>query len=204
MAASPLHGLPWINNLTPIMETWAADMHSRASAVLILFIPDDDPAAAARIVFTRRSTLVRTHKGQIGFPGGRREETDASPVSTALRECQEEIGLAADQVELIGCLPPLPGLDQRSIVPVVGISRVLLSAFDASPDEVAELFALPWPLFTTLSMQNLSFNVFGRWRETPYFPASGYHVWGLTAWILKQAELREEQVKIVKIYDSDT
>jgi 8-oxo-dGTP pyrophosphatase MutT (NUDIX family) len=192
MADYPFQGLPSINNLVPTMETWTADMHARASAVLMLFIPDDDPLAPARIVFTRRSTQVRTHKGQIGFPGGRREASDANPVVTALRECQEEIGLAADQVKLIGCLPPLPGLDRRSIVPVIGMSRVQLSAFAASPDEVAELFALPWPLFTSLAMQNLRFNVFGRWRETPYFPAAGYHVWGLTAWILKQAELRAE------------
>jgi 8-oxo-dGTP pyrophosphatase MutT (NUDIX family) len=156
----------------------------------MLFIPDPDPDAPARIVFTRRSTLVRTHKGQIGFPGGRREEADLSPVVTALRETEEEIGLIPAAVEVLGMLPPMPSLDRRPVIPIVGFSQVDLATLASNADEVAELFALPWPLFTTMAMQNLRFNVFGRWRETPYFPASGYHVWGLTAWILKTAALR--------------
>ncbi len=164
-------------------------MHARASAVLLLFIPGESSHDAPRIVFTRRSTLVRTHKGQIGFPGGRREESDTDPVVTALREASEEIGLAPDQVEVLGCLPTLPGLDRRSIVPIVGMSSVNLEALEANADEVAELFALPWTLFVAATAQNLRFNVFGRWRETPYFPALGYHIWGLTAWILQQAQL---------------
>ncbi len=61
--------MPHISHLQPALDHWPATMHSRASAVLMLFIPDPDPDAPARIVFTRRSTLVRTHKGQIGFPG---------------------------------------------------------------------------------------------------------------------------------------
>lgn len=182
--------MPQISHLQPALDHWPATMHSRASAVLMLFIPDPEPDAPARIVFTRRSTLVRTHKGQIGFPGGRREETDDSPIITALRETQEEIGLEPTAVEVLGMLPALPSLDRRSVVPIVGFSQVDLATLASNADEVAELFALPWPYFTPEAMQNLRFNVFGRWRETPYFPASGYHVWGLTAWMLKSAALR--------------
>ncbi|HYX34157.1 MAG TPA: CoA pyrophosphatase [Oligoflexus sp.] len=181
--------MPRLRHLEPVLDHWPAVMHSRASAVLMLFIPDRDPGAPARIVFTRRSTLVRTHKGQIGFPGGRREATDASPVVTALRETHEEIGLPPGAVEVLGMLPPLPSLDRRSVIPIVGFSQVDLATLAANADEVAELFALPWPSFTPEVMQNLRFNVFGCWRETPYFPASGYHVWGLTAWMLKTAAL---------------
>lgn len=182
--------MPGFRQLQPVLDHWPRDMHSRASAVLMLFIPDPDPTAPARIVFTRRSTLVRTHKGQIGFPGGRREEGDISPVATALRETYEEIGLPPEAVEVLGMLPPLPSLDRRAVIPIVGTSAVDLPQLVANADEVAELFALPWLLFSTEAMQSLRFNVFGRWRETPYFPAAGYHVWGLTAWILKNAELR--------------
>lgn len=182
--------MPQISHLQPALDHWPATMHSRASAVLMLFIPDPEPDAPARIVFTRRSTLVRTHKGQIGFPGGRREEVDASPIVTALRETHEEIGLPPEAVEVLGMLPVLPSLDRRSVVPIVGYSHVDLTTLASNADEVAELFALPWPDFTPEAMQNLRFNVFGLWRETPYFPASGYHVWGLTAWMLKNAALR--------------
>lgn len=182
--------MPGLSHLQPALDHWPVPMHSRASAVLMLFIPDLVPNSPARIVFTRRSTLVRTHKGQIGFPGGRREETDASPVATALRETHEEIGLPPEAVEVLGMLPALPGMDRRSVVPIVGFSRVDLLTLAANADEVAELFALPWPLFSPAAMHNLRFNVFGCWRETPYFPASGYHIWGLTAWILKNAELQ--------------
>ncbi len=181
--------MPYISHLQPALDHWPATMHSRASAVLMLFIPDPDPDAPARIVFTRRSTLVRTHKGQIGFPGGRREENDSSPIVTALRETHEEIGLEPAAVEVLGMLPALPSLDRRSVVPIVGYSHVDLASLASNADEVAELFALPWPFFAPEAMQNLRFNVFGRWRETPYFPASGYHVWGLTAWMLKSAAL---------------
>ncbi len=181
--------MPHINHLQPALDHWPVTMHSRASAVLMLFIPDPEPNAPARIVFTRRSTLVRTHKGQIGFPGGRREESDNSPIVTALRETHEEIGLEPTAVEVLGRLPALPSLDRRSVVPIVGYSHVDLATLASNADEVAELFALPWPYFTPEAMQNLRFNVFGRWRETPYFPASGYHVWGLTAWMLKSAAL---------------
>jgi 8-oxo-dGTP pyrophosphatase MutT (NUDIX family) len=182
--------MPQFHQLRPAAERWSEDAHSRASAVLMLFIPDAHGQAPAHIVFTRRSTLVRTHKGQIGFPGGRREESDSSPVKTALREAEEEIGVQASSVEVLGALPVLPGLDRRSVVPIVGFSRVGLGSLAANADEVAEIFALPWPLFAHEAMENLRFNVFGRWRETPYFSASGYHVWGLTAWILKTADLR--------------
>jgi 8-oxo-dGTP pyrophosphatase MutT (NUDIX family) len=182
--------MPHISHLQPALDHWPAYMHSRASAVLMLFIPDPEPNAPARIVFTRRSTLVRTHKGQIGFPGGRREEGDTSPIITALRETHEEIGLPPEAVEVLGMLPTLPSLDRRSVVPIVGYSHVDLTTLASNEDEVAELFALPWPSLSPESLQNLRFNVFGLWRETPYFPASGYHVWGLTAWMLKTAALR--------------
>jgi 8-oxo-dGTP pyrophosphatase MutT (NUDIX family) len=109
---------------------------------------------------------------------------------TALRETHEEIGLPPEAVEVLGMLPVLPSLDRRSVVPIVGYSHVDLASLASNADEVAELFALPWPYFTPEAMQNLRFNVFGLWRETPYFPASGYHVWGLTAWMLKNAALR--------------
>jgi 8-oxo-dGTP pyrophosphatase MutT (NUDIX family) len=181
--------MPRVSHLQPALDRWPAEMHSRASAVLMLFIPDSDPQAPARIVFTRRSTLVRTHKGQIGFPGGRREAGDISPVATALRETHEEIGLHPEAVEVLGMLPPLPSLDRRAVVPIVGFSHVDLTTLAANEDEVAELFALPWTSFTPEAMQNLRFNVFGLWRDTPYFPALGYHVWGLTAWMLKTAAL---------------
>lgn len=182
--------MPMLEHLLAPIDHWSPEMHSRASAVLMLFVPDLVPGQPARIVFTKRSTLVRTHKGQIGFPGGRREASDASPIVTALRETHEEIGLAPGAIEVLGMLSPLPGLDRRSVVPVIGYSHVDPATLAANADEVAELFALPWPLFSAMAMENLRFNVFGRWRETPYFPASGYHVWGLTAWILRLAELK--------------
>jgi 8-oxo-dGTP pyrophosphatase MutT (NUDIX family) len=179
--------MPRLSHLQSALDQWPETMHNRASAVLMLFVPDPKPEAPARIVFTRRSTLVRTHKGQIGFPGGRREAIDASPIVTALRETHEEIGLPPKAVEVLGMLPALPSLDGRSVIPIVGFSHVDLATLAANADEVAELFAVPWPLLTPEAMHNLRFNVFGLWRETPYFPASGYHIWGLTAWILKTA-----------------
>ncbi|MFY7930834.1 MAG: hypothetical protein ACOVS5_18345, partial [Oligoflexus sp.] len=77
--------LPLIGGLQPAPDQWPEAIPARASAVLCLFIPPQAPSLEVRVVFTQRSAMVRTHRGQIGFPGGRREIQDRSPIATALR-----------------------------------------------------------------------------------------------------------------------
>ena len=181
--------LPRMGGMQAIQSHWPEHLHDRSSAVLLLFIPAPDSSQTAHIVFTRRSNLVRTHKGQIGFPGGRREPNDRHPSATALRETWEEIGLHPSKVTILGELPVMYDLDRRPIITIAGLTDVSLQELCANPDEVAAIFSLPWELFSRDSNQMISFNLFGHWRETAYFAASGYHIWGLTAMLLILAEL---------------
>ncbi|MBP8276472.1 MAG: CoA pyrophosphatase, partial [Propionivibrio sp.] len=94
------------------------------------------------VLLTRRTDHLHHHPGQISFPGGRVEEADTSPIDTALRETQEEIGLDRRHIELIGTLPDyLTGTGFR-VTPVVGLVtppfELTLDAF-----EVAEAFEVP-------------------------------------------------------------
>jgi 8-oxo-dGTP pyrophosphatase MutT (NUDIX family) len=164
----------------------------RSSAVVMLFIPGASTEAPAEIVLTRRSTAVRSHKGQIGFPGGRLEETDPTPAATALRELEEELGVPRDRVTPIAALEPLAALDGSAVFPIVAVSSMGLAAMRPSADEVDEVFAVAWPRLTEGEAQRFAFNIFGNWRESLLFPLpgrAGGGIWGLTAKILAAAGL---------------
>ena len=112
---------------------------ARNAAVLLLA----DPAAAGvPLLFIRRSLTVRHHPGQIAFPGGGVEEADGGPVGTALREAAEEVGVAAEDVEVLGVLPPsATRVRGVRVDPVVALARRPLTL---RPDgwEVGEMFWL--------------------------------------------------------------
>jgi 8-oxo-dGTP pyrophosphatase MutT (NUDIX family) len=185
---SERYELPVIGGLQPAPDQWSEATPPRASAVLCLFIPPAAPSREVRVLFTQRSALVRTHRGQIGFPGGRRETPDKSPIATALRESQEEVGLSPGQVTILGSLPPLKALDLHPVIPIVGCAAIELEELTPNNDEVAAIFALPWSSLTAQARQNIRFNVFGRWRETAVYAAGPYPIWGLTAMMLGRAQ----------------
>ncbi len=173
--------------LAPAPSSWDPNSDPRSSAVLALFI--DDPEHGVSLLFTRRAAKMRAHAGQVGFPGGRREDSDKSPVATALREAHEEIGLLAKSVTLLGALPPLKSLDGKPVLPIVAFAPISLTDLTPSPDEVAEIFIVPWHELTQEKRKILKFNIFGKWRETPHYEALGHHVWGLTAWMVDRLKL---------------
>ncbi len=72
------------------------------AAVLVIF---DLVSSQPRLLFTKRTQQVSTHKGEISFPGGRRDPADADLLATALRETEEEIGLSRDNIEIVGRVP---------------------------------------------------------------------------------------------------
>jgi 8-oxo-dGTP pyrophosphatase MutT (NUDIX family) len=94
------------------------------------------------VIFTRRTEHLNSHAGQISFAGGRSEPTDASPIATALREAEEEIGLAPELVEVVGTLPIYTTGTAYEITPVVAFVQ---PSFVSTPDpgEVAEVFEVP-------------------------------------------------------------
>src|SRR5690349_798645 len=112
---------------------------STAAAVLIPVIAHPQ---ALTVLFTQRTPHLRSHSGQVSFPGGRAEPGDASAEFTALRETEEEIGLRRSAVELLGRLPDYRTRTGYRVTPVVGLLMPPI-AFRPDPHEVAEIFEVP-------------------------------------------------------------
>jgi 8-oxo-dGTP pyrophosphatase MutT (NUDIX family) len=138
----------------------------------------------ASVLLTQRTDHLRDHPGQVSFPGGRVEPDDSSPAHTALREAQEEIGLAAEHVEIVGYLPEYRTGTGFRVTPVVALVR---PPFELSPDkqEVADIFEVPLAFLMDPSnhQQRLIHN---RGKLRPYFamPYGDYFIWGATAGII--------------------
>ena len=140
---------------------------------------------AARLYLTKRSSALRHHPGQIAFPGGKQEPGDPDVTTTALREAHEEIGLAPDNVEVLGRLPAHETVTSFEVTPVLARIR---APFDAVPEagEVEEVFDIP--LAHVLAPGHFSIQA-RRWRGTlrRYYtvPFGPYYIWGATARILR-------------------
>jgi 8-oxo-dGTP pyrophosphatase MutT (NUDIX family) len=110
------------------------------SAVLVALFIDDD---GLHVVLTERRHDLRRHAGEISFPGGRRDDSDADLCMTALREAHEEIGLAPEEVDLVGALQPTPTIATGyAIYPFVGLIAAG-RAWQLSPREVAGVLEPP-------------------------------------------------------------
>jgi 8-oxo-dGTP pyrophosphatase MutT (NUDIX family) len=131
--ATPLAELP-VDGFKPDSAIW----RPRPAAVLVSIIIDPEPA----LILTVRSDALKSHAGQVAFPGGGREGTELFPLQTALREAQEEVGIDPGQVEVIGLMRCFDTITAYRIVPVVGLIHGPWQA-TACPREVREVFRLP-------------------------------------------------------------
>lgn len=151
------------------------------AAVLVgLLDHGDDPA----LLLTVRAARMRHHAGQISFPGGRLEDSDASPAAAALREAEEEIGLPADHVEVLGYLPDHLVLTGYRVTPVVARVRPG-STLRLDTTEVGDVFELPWSVLTDDRAILAGERTFGGVSVPVRDIQFGSHrIWGLTAAIL--------------------
>jgi len=137
------------------------------------------------LLLTKRSAALKHHPGQISFPGGKQEESDADVIAAALREAHEEIGLPSECVEVLGTLPRHETVTSFDITPVVGL---VIKPFDIRPEpgEVDEVFTVP--LDHILNPDNYQIQS-RRWRGQMrhYFvvPYGPYYIWGATARMLR-------------------
>jgi 8-oxo-dGTP pyrophosphatase MutT (NUDIX family) len=131
--------VPALREALPSRERRTIRRDERA-AVLVPIVEDGGPL---RVILTRRTAHLPTHQGDVAFPGGRVDPGDADPCRTALREAEEEIGLASGRVEVLGPLDDQVTWEDRfAVTPVVGwIGR--LPPLKAKPDEVARIFTIP-------------------------------------------------------------
>lgn len=152
-----------------------------AAAVVLLFDPRHDELP---LLFMRRSRLVRTHRGQIAFPGGGLEPGDASVLDAGLRELHEEMGIARDDVEALGELRPvLTATSYRQVTPIVALQKRDVEPVP-DPYEVADWFRIPLAelLRAPLTARRIAADPLG--REVYFYEAGDRVIWGASAAIL--------------------
>ena len=136
------------------------------------------------ILLTKRSNNLKNHPGQIAFPGGKKDQIDSSPIETALRETQEEVGLNPKNVEIIASLPSHKTATGFVIKPYLGLINQPFSEI-LRQGEVDEVFTVPYEYILNeknFSIQTRKWN--GSQRSYYVVPYGPYYVWGATARIL--------------------
>jgi 8-oxo-dGTP pyrophosphatase MutT (NUDIX family) len=153
----------------------------RPAAVLVPLINRPDGMS---VLLTQRTPHLSAHAGQISFPGGRIEESDADAVEAALRETEEEVGLTRDHVTVIGRLDTYVTGTGFEITPVVGIVRVPFP-LTIDPFEVSEAFEIPLSFVIDPSNHRRTTREFeDRTRVFFVLPFEGRNIWGATAGML--------------------
>jgi len=136
------------------------------------------------ILLTKRSNNLKNHPGQIAFPGGKKDQIDSSPIETALRETQEEVGLNPKNVEIIASLPSHKTATGFVIKPYLGLINQPFSE-TLRQGEVDEIFTVPYEYI--LNEKNFSIHT-RKWNgsQRSYYvvPYGPYYIWGATARIL--------------------
>jgi 8-oxo-dGTP pyrophosphatase MutT (NUDIX family) len=152
------------------------------AAVLVPVVMGEDPS----VLLTKRTAHLAKHAGQVSFPGGRIDPEDSGPEAAALREAEEEIGLPAASVEVLGRLTDhVTGTGYR-ITPVLAAVPPALT-YSLSPHEVDAIFELPMRVvMDPAAPRRQRQHVGGVWREYWVWPHPDHFIWGATAAILVQ------------------
>jgi 8-oxo-dGTP pyrophosphatase MutT (NUDIX family) len=180
---------------------WSPELHGEKrwtdrgpalASVLVPLVQRDE----LTVLLTQRTEHLSAHAGQISFPGGRAEPEDADEVATALREAQEEIGLAPEHVDVLGILPTYTTGTGFIVTPVVGLLPPD-QPLKADPNEVAEVFEVPLSfLMNPAHHRRHRVEIDGNRREflsmpwplqqtAPPHEQRHYFIWGATAAMLR-------------------
>lgn len=168
-------------DLDPALWERAGVTATKPAAVLVPIVDRAEPM----VLLTLRTVELATHAGQVAFPGGKIDMGDESPLAAALRETEEEIGLARDKIEPIGYLDLYLTFSGFRILPAV--ARVSPDyQLTLNPREVTEAFEVPLAfLMDEANHQRLTREGRGVKREYFAMPFEQRHIWGVTAGILR-------------------
>ncbi|MFN3202169.1 MAG: NUDIX hydrolase [Bradymonadia bacterium] len=153
----------------------------RHAGVLVAIIDDGGPL---RVLLTRRTEQLKSHSGQVAFPGGSAEPGDADIIQTALREAHEEVGLPPEAVDVWGILDDFPTIrDDMAVTPVVGRVTALPELIP-QPSEVARIFTIPMAALTQAEGWEIK-TMPHRRKDWPvyFFEYDDETLWGLSAYI---------------------
>lgn len=181
---APAHRLSSPEYLSKISD------YKKGSVLILLY----EQANTIHFVLTLRQSYPGVHSGQVSLPGGKIEAFDNSPIAAALRETQEEIGINANEIEVLGELSPLYIFPSNFLVhPVVGFLNSS-PIFIQDEKEVAEIIDVATTVLHSDEIRQTKIMDLSRGLnapdltsvKVPYFNINGHHVWGATAMILSE------------------
>ncbi|GGC55775.1 NUDIX hydrolase [Marinobacter halophilus] len=149
-----------------------------------ILVPVTDNQRDPEMIFTLRSANMKTHRGQVAYPGGKRDPTDTSLAATALRETHEEIGIPPDQVKIIAPLSQVMSLHRILVTPYVGVVPGD-HPLQLNPAEIESVFRVPISFF--LEDRRERTDILSFLDSTLYVPCyrwDRYQIWGLSAVVL--------------------
>lgn len=174
--------------MPPGSESWPRGMREQLASSLkpagVLIPVIERTSSGLSLLLTQRAAELKTHAGQVSFPGGRMEEHDADIEVTALRETHEEIGIAGDDVAVIGYLAPMPTITGYAVTPIVGLVD---GAVELRLDSTEVEYVFEVPLAFLLDPRNKKMverDVDGRLATLAEFHYAGERIWGATAFII--------------------
>jgi 8-oxo-dGTP pyrophosphatase MutT (NUDIX family) len=183
--SAPLPGPAAWQKMAPSQRrTVSVHLPKKSGGVLMLLYPHH---GRLHCVFMRRAEYDGVHSGQVSFPGGMKEEHDASMTDTALREAQEEIGIDPARVRVLGVLTPLHiPVSNIVVYPTVGYVPER-PVFRIDPEEVQYLIEESLDTLADAAiLKSEKMVIQDKEMDVPYFDVQGHHIWGATAMILSE------------------
>lgn len=172
-----------------LLDDALSDDQQRPTAAAVL-VPIVVGRSEPEVLLTVRHSALRSHPGQISFPGGRVDPTDSDVASTALRETHEEVGIEPGAIRVLGSLAPYLTGTGYSVVPVLGLIPADYP-YRLADDEVAEIFHAP--LAFLLDERHWAVREYEyEGRRRPYFEIwfGRYRIWGATAQMIVSLQER--------------
>ncbi len=193
LAGTKLPSSPTDIIMPPGSSRWPEPMREQLSGTLKpagVLVPIIERGAELSVLLTQRSAALKHHAGQVSFPGGRMEEHDVSVEATALRETQEEVGIDAQHISVLGYLQTMPTITGYAVTPIVGmVSAGAELVID--PTEVEYTFEVPLSFLLDKSNDvRTEWNTHDRKVPMVEFHWEGERIWGATAFMI--ISLREK------------